>query len=78
MYCPAPSTLSRLALIFRESSPDTSNRSLTSLLFLTTVYLKENLLTLIVLVGMPDGNRSLAAVDLSASNVRPMHKVGEV
>ena len=77
-YRPAPSTLRRLALIFKESSPETSNRSLTSLLFFTTEYLKENLLTLIGLVGMSAAKMSLPAVEFSASNVRPIHKVGEV
>ena len=53
IYCPAPSTFSRLALIFSDNSPDTSSKSLMSLLLLINWYLKENLLTFIDLIGKP-------------------------
>ena len=80
IYCPAPSTFSRLALIFSDNSPDTSSKSLMSLLLLINWYLKENLLTLIDLIGKPllDGKTSAHALEVSKSNVRPWHKVGDV
>ena len=80
IYCPAPSTFSRLALIFSDNSPDTSSKSLTSLLLLTTWYLKENLLEFIDLIGksLIDGKTSVHALEVSKSNVRPRHKVGDV
>ena len=53
IYCPAPSTFSRLALIFSDNSPDTSSKSLMSLLLLINWYLKENLLTFIDWIGKP-------------------------
>ena len=51
-----------------------------SLLLLINWYLKENLLTLIDLIGKPllDGKTSAHALEVSKSNVRPWHKVGDV
>ena len=80
IYCPDPSTFSRLALIFSDNSPDTSSKSLTSLLLLTTWYLKENLLESMDLIGKSviDGKTSAHAFEVSKSNVRPRHRVGDV
>ena len=80
IYCPAPSTFSRLALIFSDNSPDTSSKSLMSLLLLISWYLKENLLTLIDLIGksLLAGKTSAHALEVSKSNVRPWHKVRDV
>ena len=80
IYCPAPSTFSRLALIFSDNSPDTSSKSLMSLLLLINWYLKENLLEFIDLIGksLIDGKTSVHALEVSKSNVRPRHKVGDV
>ena len=80
IYCPAPSTSNRLALIFSENSLDTSSKSLMSLLLLTSWYLKENLLTFMDLIGKPllDGKTSAHALEVSRSNERPRHRVGNV
>ena len=43
----------RSDLIFSDNSPDTSSKSLMSLLLLINWYLKENLLTFIDLIGKP-------------------------
>ena len=80
IYCPIPSTFSRLALTFSDNSQDTFSKSLTSLLFLTTWYLKENLLTFIDLIGksLLDEKTSAHALEVSKSTVPPMYKVGDI
>ena len=80
IYCPAPSTFSRLALIFSDNSPDTSSKSLMSLLLLINWYLKENWFSLIDLIGkeLLDGKTSAHAPEVSKSNVRPWYKAGDV
>ena len=77
--CPAPCTFSRLALICRDSSPDISNKSLTSWLLFITWYLKENLLMFMDLtVSLELDEMSARALNVSLSNVLPRIKVGEV
>ena len=78
MYCPAPDTVSRLALIKSDNSADTPSRSLTSLFDLMTLYLNVYVLTSTVLVGMKAGKISLPTRDFSASNVRPIQREGEI
>ena len=80
IYCPAPSTFSRLALIFSDNSPDTPSKPLMSLLLLINWYLKENWFSLIDLIGkeLLDGKTSARAPEVSKSNVRPWHKAGDV
>ena len=77
-YFPDPSTLTRPALTLSESSPDISNRSLTSLLLLTFLYLNVYRLTFVVLVGMFEGKMSIPAVEFLASYVRPMRRAWQV